>query len=338
MPRKTSDDVDCLIIGGGPAGLTAAVYLARYHRKVAVFDTGESRAGLIPESHNYPGFPGGISGQRLLAALAAQASGYGVRIVSSTIKSLTPTNPGFRACSDDEVLHAHYVVLASGMIDKHPQMEGLDAAIADGLVRYCPVCDAFEATDKKIAVFGPGPNAANKAKFLRGYSASVTWLRPCNDRTAADPELKGSGIHIIESVSDLKRRGSEIHATADGQIHRFDIVYPALGCEVRSTIATRLGAATGEEGCLKVDEHQRTTIDGLYAAGDVVSDLHQISVATGHAAIAATHIHKQLPSIRRADVSATSSFRRWVELWKRWAPRTAWNLRSLNAFVRHGRR
>jgi thioredoxin reductase (NADPH) len=294
-----SDALDCLVIGGGPAGLTAAVYLARYHRNVVVFDSGQSRAGLIPESHNYPGFPGGISGKRLLAALKAQAGDYDVRIVSSTVTSLTRTRTGFRVDRDDGVIEARYVLLASGIVDKHPAMDGLDRAVADGLVRYCPVCDGYEATDKKIAVFGSGADAASKAKFLRGFSAAVAWLRP-SDELRANLEAD-AGIEVIDGVSGLKRSGDEIHAIANGQIHRFDIVYPALGCEVRSTIATKLGAATAESGCLKVDEHQRTTVEGLYAAGDVVSDLHQISVATGHAAIAATHIHKSLPSLRRAN-------------------------------------
>jgi thioredoxin reductase (NADPH) len=93
----------------------------------------------------------------------------------------------------------------------------------------------------------------------------------------------------------LKRSGHEIRATLGTRTLNFDIVYPALGCDVRSGLAAELGAATTEVGCLKVDGHQRTTIEGLYAAGDVVSDLHQIAVATGHAAIAATHIHKSLP-------------------------------------------
>jgi thioredoxin reductase (NADPH) len=319
------DNIDCLVIGGGPAGLTAAIYLARYHRNVVVFDSGNSRAGLIPESHNYPGFPDGISGKRLLATLKAQAGEYGVKVVSDTISSVKPTNPGFRASYGDSVVQARYVLLASGIIDKHPRMDGLDRAVADGLVRYCPVCDAYEATDKKIAVFGAGADAAGKAKFLRGYSATVTWLRPPSDRAPMTMEAD-VGIAIVAGVSELKRSGREIHAVANGQIHRFDIVYPALGCDVRSAIAKELGAATVESGCLKVDEHQRTTVEGLYAAGDVVSDLHQISVATGHAAIAATHIHKSLPSLRRASLTGVIT------------PVSDRNIVRAKALEEHGRR
>ena len=297
-------DLDCLIIGGGPAGLTAAVYLARYHRRVALFDSGESRARLIPESHNYPGFPNGISGDHLLASLSAQAAHYGIVTVSSRVTSLQPTHPGFRVLHDGGELTARFVLLATGIVDKHPQMDGLAAAIADGLMRYCPVCDAFEATDKKIGVYGPGSDAASKARFLRGYSADVTWLRPSGQPSPEDelPAMAEAGIGVVDAVDELRGKGASIHAMSGGAAHRFDIVYPALGCDVRSPMAAALGAEITDVGCLKVDEHQRTTVDGLYAAGDVVSDLHQIAVATGHAAIAATHIHKSLPASRRGAV------------------------------------
>jgi thioredoxin reductase (NADPH) len=294
-------DLDCLIIGGGPAGLTAAIYLARYRRHVAVFDSGESRAALIPESHNYPGFPGGISGQHFLTSLASQAADYGVAVRESAVKALVRTYPGFRAVHDTGEIAARFVLLATGIVDKQPQMHELNTAVSDGLVRYCPVCDAYEAIDKKIAVFGPHADAASKAKFLRGYSADVTWLRPRGSRgSAKDLKLMAeAGISVVNLVDELKPTQTGIQAFADGFMHTFDLVYPALGCDVRSQIASHLGAKVTDVGCLKVDAYQRTTVDGLYAAGDVVSDLHQIAVATGHAAIAATHIHKSLPAVSR---------------------------------------
>jgi thioredoxin reductase (NADPH) len=298
-------DLDCLIIGGGPAGLTAAIYLARYHRRVAVFDAGNSRAALIPISHNYPGFPDGVSGTELLASLAVQAAHYGVRVESSTVRSLLLRHPGFGVVHDGGELQARFVLMATGIVDQHPRMQGLDAAIADRLIRYCPVCDAFEATDRRLAVLGPGSDAASKAKFLRGYSADVSWLRPEGKACSADDlqAMSACGIAVLE-VDDVRRSGAEMLASSGAATHRFDIIYPALGCDVRSELASRLGAEVTDVGCLKVDEHQRTTVDGLYAAGDVVSDLHQIAVATGHAAIAATHIHKSLPPSPRSRPAA----------------------------------
>src|SRR3978361_599483 len=99
--RKTEmREVDCLIIGGGPAGLTAATYLARYKRNVVVFDSGESRASLIPKSHNYPGFTNGISGNDLLSRLREQATSYRVTITTSRITDLIRRGSAFSAYYD----------------------------------------------------------------------------------------------------------------------------------------------------------------------------------------------------------------------------------------------
>jgi thioredoxin reductase (NADPH) len=290
---------DCVIIGGGPAGLTAAVYLARYRRNVIVFDSGKSRAALIPKSHNYPGFADGISGKELLGVLEDQVSAYGIAIRPDRVTGLVRNQSGFAVtCGEDEV-GARFVLMATGIVDEHPSIEGLDEAIARGVIRYCPVCDGFEATDRRIAVLGLGDDACHKAKFLRTYSADVTLLHEVGrkpDEASVGP-LSEVGVQVVDFVDKLECHNGGIRALIkDTEALEFDILYPALGCRVRSALATELGAEVNEVGCLKVDEHQRTTVDRLYAAGDVVSDLHQIAVATGHAAIAATHIHKNLPT------------------------------------------
>ena len=292
-----TNNLDCLIVGGGPAGLTAAVYLARYRRKVMIVDSGESRAALIPESHNYPGFTRGISGRRLLSLLKEQADTYGVAFRKSRLTSLERSEGGFVGEYDGIEVPASFVLLATGIVDLPPKMTEIDKAIADGLIRYCPVCDGFEATDRKIAILGSGDDAAGKARFMRSYSKDVTLLwqedKPMQERQTRS--VSSAGILIEGPIEKLTLNGTHIRAHVGKRNLDFDIVYPAMGCEVRSNLASSLGAQTTEVGCLKVDEHQRTTVRGLYAAGDVVSDLHQIAVATGHAAVAATHIHKSLP-------------------------------------------
>ena len=287
--------LDCLIIGGGPAGLTAATYLARYRRSVAVYDMGHSRAALIPKSHNYPGFPHGISGPELLRLLARQADFYHVPVVRNRITGLAPgAGGGFYAAFDGGEVSARTVLMATGIIDAQPKIEDLDKAVEDGLVRYCPVCDAFEATDLSIAVIG-GEGAISKAKFLRDYSKDVTLLWQGSSPAPESEQLEKAGIALMTRITGLEIRDKKVCVLASGSTKTFDVLYPALGCEVRSDLAVRLGAETGAAGCLKVDEHQCTTVNGIYAAGDVVSDLHQIAVGNGHAAIAATHIHKTLP-------------------------------------------
>jgi thioredoxin reductase (NADPH) len=299
MDFSAMESFDCLIIGGGPAGLTAAVYLARYRRRIILFDGGDSRALLIPKSHNYPGFPEGVSGPELLQALRKQAQAYGVEMIGARITELRRDGEGFTATSGRELIKARFVLLATGIVDESPDVPGLDEAVAEGFIRYCPVCDGYEAADHRIGILGHGEGASSKARFLRTYSNDVTLLS-LDERGSGNTEtaksLREAGIKIAGPVRAIEHGADGMRAVLrSGKAKLFDVVYPALGCAVRSELASALGAKTNDVGCLEVDSHQRTTVDGIYAAGDVVSDLHQIAVATGHAAIAATHVHKSLP-------------------------------------------
>jgi thioredoxin reductase (NADPH) len=291
--------MDCLIIGGGPAGLTAAVYLARFNRDIAVIDSGHSRARLIPETHNYPGFPDGVTGQSLLERLRQQAKTYGVMLIAGRAEHLEKAENGFTAHWLDRKLAAARVILATGLVDKCPPLPDLREAIAKRLVRYCPICDGFEASGKRIAVLGHADEACGKALFLRTYSKAVTLLTP--DGSSPEPsacaELDSAGVvRPLSGVASIDQTADTIIATlATGEQMTFDTLYPVLGCEVRSDLGLALGAARNNIGNLLVDQYQQTTVKGLYAIGDTVSDLHQIAVATGHAAIAATQVHNQLP-------------------------------------------
>ncbi|HEV7636977.1 MAG TPA: NAD(P)/FAD-dependent oxidoreductase [Bradyrhizobium sp.] len=299
MSRSESEDIDGLIIGGGPAGLTAAIYLARYRRKVVVVDSRESRAALIPETHNYPGFAAGIGGPQLLDVLTRQAETYGAAIVHDRVVGLQQANAGFVAQWSQTEVRTRHVILATGLVDHSPSIPGLKQAIDHGSVRYCPICDGFEVSDLRIGVLGSIADACSKALFLRTYSKHVTLLTPdavppgdehCRDLSKAGVRLPNA--HVV----GLERRDDRIVAVLkDGSRETFDVIYPVLGCDVRSELGKALGARHNSVGCLEVDAHQQTTVKGLYAVGDVVSDLHQIAVGTGHAAIAATHIHNSLP-------------------------------------------
>ncbi len=295
-----SEPLDCLVIGGGPAGLSAAIYLARFRRRFRVVDGGASRAALIPLSHNHPGFPDGIGGRELLARMRGQAERYGAEIVPGTVDNLERREDGvFLAAVGDTILRARTVLLATGVVDLEPELPDVVGAVRRGLVRHCPICDGFEVIDRKVAVIGHGASGLGEALFLRSYTADLTLLTlgqamhpaPDEARRAAD-----AGIHIIEDpVSKVLLEGDTIAALEiDGEEHRFDTLYSALGCDVRSELACDLGAARNDIGALVVDAHQRSSIPGLYAAGDVVSELNQIGVAMGHAAIAATAVHNDL--------------------------------------------
>lgn len=290
--------VDCIIVGGGPAGLMAAIYLARFRRSVCVVDAGMSRAALIPRSHNIPGFTHGLSGPEFIARMSRQLTDLSAPIIAAEVAVLTRTDNGFRASWENGEIHASTAVLASGIVDVHPPFEEWRGALAEGLLRYCPICDAFEAAGQRIGVMGTLRHAAPKALFLRTYTKDITLLATQEDADdSAKACLRNAGIKILPTREPrLRRSGRRVEVTFNGdETAEFDVLYPAMGAQVRSGLALALGAEHDEEGYLRVDDRQRTSVDGLYGIGDVVSDLHQISVAVGHAAVAACAIHNALP-------------------------------------------
>jgi len=305
-----TDTFDCVIVGGGPAGLTAAIYLARYLRRTCVIDDGSSRALLIPESHNYPGFKG-IAGPELLRRLHEQAAQYGAHFVRGRVEELKHEADGtFVASVAGEPIQARRVLLATGIVDEKPAVGGLKEVVYQGAIRFCPICDGYEALDKRIGVLGPVKTACTKALFMRTYSADVTLLATDDPQSAGaelHAKLEDAGVLLApKPVVAVERKDEGVAAVLqDGERYQFDTLYPALGTDVRSGLATALGARCNDSGNLFVDNHQHTSVVGLYAAGDVVTDLHQISVATGHAAIAATAIHNSLErNLRDVEASA----------------------------------
>jgi thioredoxin reductase (NADPH) len=198
-------------------------------------------------------------------------------------------------------VRARKVILATGVVDKEPEMPNLREAIRSGVVRLCAICDGFDVLDEKIAVYGPGERALRHALFMRTFSCDVTLLLPPGE-PPLDAQLRtraeAAGVRCVaDNVSQIHMTSDHLAAvrTCNGTEHRFDTLYPVLGCHMRSDLAVGLGARCTESGDIIVDGHMATSVPGLYAAGDVVSALNQVNVAVGHAAIAATQIHNQLP-------------------------------------------
>ena len=289
--------LDCVVIGGGPAGLTAATYLQRFRRDILVLDAGASRARWIPTTHNCPGFPFGIAGPDLLEKLRAQAQTYDARIERTRVDGLERVEGGFEIRASGNRWRARLVLLATGIVDAMPPIDHLDDAIAAGVVRLCAICDGYEAKDERIAVYGPFGEALRHAMFLRTFSSKVSVV--LSEPAEPDPEqeavARAAQVTLYPLASGLQLDGP--HCRVSFERHAdvvFDTVYPVLGGVAQSSMATTLGART-HEGELCVDEHHQTSVDGLYAVGDVVLALNQISVAVGHAAVAATAIHNRLP-------------------------------------------
>lgn len=300
----TADVLDCLVIGAGPAGLTAAIYLARFRLSVGIVDAGKSRAALIPRTHNHAGFPGGISGKDLLARMRDQAAEFGARVTPGVVEALVREDDGFAASGNGHTVRARTVLLATGVVNNAPRVapEVHDAALARGLLRYCPICDGYEVTDKRVGVIGTRTHGHHEALFLRAYSCDVTLIAPDGGHDLSGEErqkLEEAGIARADGpCGALRIEGDQIIVPIPREELRFDAVYPALGSIIRSELAIMLGAATTADGCLVIDSHQRTSIPGLYAAGDVAKGLDQISHAMGEAGVAATTIRNDLAAGR----------------------------------------
>ncbi|KRE05033.1 thioredoxin reductase [Bosea sp. Root381] len=294
---------DCLIIGGGPAGLTAAIYLARFHLSVTVADDGNSRARQIPCTHNHAGFPEGIAGADLLDRMREQGRKYGARLLEGHVDELVTGPLGFVSRGREVTGPARTVLLATGVTNRRPDVpEPLHAeALRTGRLRYCPVCDGYEVTDHDVAVIGCGARAVTEAIFLRSYTDRVTLILDQDDElTEQDADrINKVGIRLARGrPSEFTLGANQIHFAVGQRQMAFDTVYPSLGSEIHSELAASLGAAMTDEGCIKVDAHQRTNVPGLYAAGDVVVGLDQISHAMGEAGVAATAIRNDLAAVR----------------------------------------
>lgn len=284
---------DCIIVGGGPAGLTAALYLARFLRRVTVFDSGDSRAAMIPKTHNMPPFPDGIPGPDLLKRMRIHARRYGAAIETGMVVSVSALTDGFCVATDSRIEKARAVIFAAGVFNHRPSLsrKDHDLGLTRGLIRYCPVCDAFEVRDKQIAVLGHGAHALREARFVRDYSASVTLISP-----DGAPAISRDGVGAVDApLASLVLSEAQVVVTlTDGDTRHFDTLYVALGTSARTGLAARLDVHLGETGHIHVDAKQRTNIDRVYAIGDITEGLDQITAAMGQAAIAATAVHNDL--------------------------------------------
>lgn len=291
---------DALVVGGGPAGLTGALYLARFRRRVLVVDDGCSRATRIPRSHNMPGYPDGIAGGALVAAIREQATRYGVDFAVGRVEALERSADGFRARWSGGQAQARLALLATGASDVEPPVPYLQEAVRSGALRYCPVCDGYEVIDQRVGVLTDSPAGVGEALYLRHFTPRLT-VFPVAPEVGFSGEdrrrLDEAGIAVArEPVSGVRLWNGKVkvgHGEAESEC---DSLYSALGMRVHSELAA--GAERDKDGYLVTDRRQKTSVEGLYAAGDVSLGLNQISVAMGEAAIAASAMHLRLGTPR----------------------------------------
>jgi thioredoxin reductase (NADPH) len=175
-----SQDIhEALVIGGGPAGLAGALYLARFRRRVLLMDAGSSRAVRIPRSHNVAGFADGVAGEALIGIMRKQVQAFGVDIVGGQVDTIEATAEGFRALGPQGWIHARTVLLATGASDVEPAIDDIQQALDEGALRYCPVCDGYEVTDRNVGVLCKAPQAGvSEALYLRHFTPQCSCSSP----------------------------------------------------------------------------------------------------------------------------------------------------------------
>lgn len=299
--------------------MTAALYLRRFHRRVFIADAGNSRARHIERSHNFPGFPDGIPGQELLSRLRKQVADVGGSVTQGEVTRIEARgDQGFTARIGNRTIDARTILLATGVVDQAPVLPGLEQVMRRGLLRQCPICDGHEHSGQRIAVLGDGAHARREAVFIAHFSQPVSLVptnsdgsTDCGDALASDQEfaaaLEDGRVRQLPSpaaMTQLQPDGSVHLQLQDCSVHAFDVLYAALGCRPRSALAASLGVELDDSGTLRVDSRCATNVPGVYAAGDVVDALDQLSVAIGHGGIAATAIHNHCRRTARRPLTA----------------------------------
>lgn len=298
--------LDSLVVDGGPAGLTAALYLARFRRRVLVVGAGDPRALWIPISHNIPLFAAGIGGPEIRARRRASLAPYGVPVLAGDVISLAREGDGVtaevaRRDGRRQRLSTRHAVLGTGAVDVEPPLPDVEGAVRAGCVRHCPICDGHASREQRIGVIGHGARGAAEAIFVAcTCSDDVTLLThgaPMGDFDDATRRQRGElGVRMAKRpVLALERDGERIAAirAEGGETLRFDVLDSALGLTYGNAFARQLGASLDARGAIVVGEGGETDVRGPHAIGDVAEGLDRIAVAVGQAAVAATRIHNR---------------------------------------------
>jgi len=305
--RLTTDLWDAVIVGGGLAGLSAAVYLGRSQRRTLLVDAGESMARWEPVVENYLGFPEGLSGQSLLDRGREQVRKFGVQTTADRILRIGKDRGAFRLdASGSGPYRSRRVLLATGLTHLLPDIPGADVCLGRSVL-FCKDCDAFRVRGKRIVIYGRRNEAARYALAMLAFSRTVTVVtdgRPPGWDPMWQQALEEYEVPVCrEPVKAFMHRDGGLEAVLfrDGRVCSAEALFATRGDVYHTALAEALGAAEDAEGQLIVDGDMRTTVPGLYAAGCVTPANCQMIIAAGQGATAAQAIETDLfeESLRR---------------------------------------
>jgi thioredoxin reductase (NADPH) len=292
---------DSLIVGGGIAGLQAAIQLGRYGQSVLVIDSGYGRSTLCRSYHNILGWPDGVSGEELRSKGRKQAEALGVKFVLDEIVEATGAEQGrFElAGKSGERYQGQTLLLATGLMDRFPDLPGLVPCF--GMTVYvCPDCDGYEIKDKSTIIMGAGDVGAEMALLLAHLASDMVYVNHERKQVKAEvlKKLKHKGInHVQEEIAEVLSDGNgkfEGVKLANGEIIEGERGFIAFGGNhVKSELAKQLGVERLENRHLLADPRTKmTNVRHVWAAGDVGVHAEQVTIAMGEGTQAAVWMHK----------------------------------------------
>lgn len=299
------EEYDTLIIGGGPAGLTAGIYATRAGLKAIVLE-GKTAGGLVAESpaiENYPGFQS-IDGMKLAEKFKNHALKYVQIKEIEPVQDIKKEREQFILRTARGEYHGKSVILATGSEHRHLGVPGEEELYGRG-VSYCSTCDGFFFKGKKVLVVGGGNTAVGDAIYLKGIGCDVTLIHR-RDQLRAEKALQermfSMNIPVIwdsvveEILGDGKVSGAKIRNKKTGEIKVEDAsaIFISIGEKPNTELAVKLGAELTEDSYLKVDRGMRTSVRYVYAAGDVTGGVKQIVTAAAEGATAALSAYEDL--------------------------------------------
>jgi thioredoxin reductase len=309
-------EYDVVVIGGGAAGLSAALVLSRARRSVAVVDNGEPRNASAAHLHGFLSRDGLAPGE-LLAVGRAEVVGYGGELLSATVTGIAPRpTTGYDVLRRDAApLTTRRVLVSTGLRDEIPDIPGLRARWGRDLL-HCPYCHGFEVRDQPLGVLGSTPNAVEHALLIRQWSGDIVYFAHTDTLTGDDRErLAACGIHVAEGtvaglvVTDDRLHGVELD---DGTVFRRTALFVRPRLIPNADLLVNLGCATDGSGWVLADATGRTSAPGVWVAGNAVNPRAQFITAAGEGSSAAIAINADLVeedtalAVRTARESATA--------------------------------
>jgi thioredoxin reductase (NADPH) len=283
---------DVAVVGGGPAGLSCAVYLARFERSVLVIDAGEGRSTAHQVNENYLGFPRGIAARELRRKGAAQAKRFGADIVEARVSSVRRNGGGFELRCGRRTVRASAIVIATGVHDHLPEIEGVERHLGRSLF-WCITCDGWRARGKRLVLIGRDDEAATTAMQFQAYTDRITLVtnaRRIGCSREKQGEMRDCGIDVVRgrvTAFEGSRRGIRAVVTDKGERLPADLVFSLQGSSPNNELARKLKLKL-REGFIVVDSEQRTSEPRVYAAGDITKHhAHQVVTAAHEGAMAA---------------------------------------------------